>query len=113
MVITAEELMEALEASSGRASKRADDGATESGPFALRQVLIRTVTFFYTGRIVAVAAGFVQLADAAWIADTGRYAQTIADGVCTEVEPIGTTFISIASIVEITPWNHLLPQVQK
>jgi hypothetical protein len=50
-------------------------------------VFIRTVTMALTGRIVAVHAQELVLADAAWIADTGRFSQAVASAEFSEVEP--------------------------
>lgn len=49
--------------------------------------LIRTVTMTLTGRIVLVGPQEIVLTDAAWIADTGRYADAVASGDFSEVEP--------------------------
>lgn len=49
--------------------------------------LIRTVTFAYTGKIVSVGNSEIVLVDAAWIADTGRFADAVAKGSFNEVEP--------------------------
>ena len=48
---------------------------------------IRTVTHHYTGRCVAVNSQEVILETAAWIADDGRFAQAVAKGEFSEVEP--------------------------
>lgn len=78
--------------------------------------LIRTVTNYYTGRLVAVGPQELSLTDAAWIADTGRFTQAVAAGSLQEVEPYpdGATVIigrgAVIDAVEIT-WD--LPRRQK
>lgn len=49
--------------------------------------LIRTVTHIDTGRLVAVTRNELVLEEAAWIADTGRYADAILKAEFNEVEP--------------------------
>lgn len=49
--------------------------------------LIRTVTMIDTGRLVAVTEHELVLEDAAWIADTGRFADAISKAEFGEVEP--------------------------
>ena len=49
--------------------------------------LIRTVTMTLTGRLVAVTSQELALEDAAWIADTGRFADAVRTGQFNEVEP--------------------------
>ena len=82
------------------------------------KVIIRTVTNYYTGKIISIAAlgnaGFVVLEDAAWIADTGRFANTLATGQLNEVEPYpGNVAVAIGAVVDISPWNHELPRIVK
>ena len=79
-------------------------------------IFIRTVTHHYTGRVVAADKSFVALADAAWIAEDGRFTQTIADGTFNEVEPYPDTVvvrISLGAVVDWCEWLHDLPRVQK
>ena len=52
-----------------------------------KNYLIRTVTMFDTGKIVEVTDTEVVLEDAAWIADTGRFAASLKSCNFNEVEP--------------------------
>jgi len=52
-----------------------------------RNYLIRTVTMFQTGRLVAVYPQELVLEDAAWIPDTGQFAQAVEKSQFKEVEP--------------------------
>ena len=57
-------------------------------PLLGKIVLIRTVTLYYTGRVVAVTPVEIAITDAAWIADTGRFSDALAvGGQFSEVEP--------------------------
>jgi len=48
---------------------------------------VRTVTMIDTGRLIAVTEQELVLEEAAWIADTGRFADAIAKAEFGEVEP--------------------------
>lgn len=75
---------------------------------------IRTVTLYYTGQIKKVCGQFVTLEKAAWIPDTGRFNDFLKLGKANEVEPfIDDVHIPIGSIIDVTSWNHNLPQEQK
>jgi hypothetical protein len=53
------------------------------------------------------------LADAAWIADTGRWSTALATGRLHEVEPYpgeGLCIVSRAAIVDVAVWDHPLPR---
>lgn len=63
-----------------------DNSAWEIG----KNYLIRTVTMIDTGRLVAVTEHELVLEDAAWIADTGRFAQAVEKADFGEVEPFPT-----------------------
>ena len=52
-----------------------------------KNYLIRTVTMFYTGRLLSVTDSDIVLGDAAWIADTGRFYNCLKEGTLSEVEP--------------------------
>jgi len=78
------------------------------------KVLIRTVTHYYTGRIVEMTPTEIVLADAAWIADTGRFATALEKGTLSEVEtfPAGVS-VARGAVVDVSPWPHDLPRAQK
>ena len=76
--------------------------------------LIRTVTNYWTGRLVAVHSDTLVLEDAAWVADTGRFHQALASGTLSEVEPVCLpVFIGRGSIVDATEWPFKLPMEAK
>jgi len=74
---------------------------------------IRTVTLYQVGRVVAVSGQFVKLEDASWIADTGRFSAALKSGEFNEIEPVGTSYINLGSIIDVFPFDHKLPQVVK
>lgn len=77
-------------------------------------VMIRTVTFIYTGTVVGIDAHTIALANGAWIADTGRFAAALATGEVSEVEPYpGVVYVNRSCVVDISPWNHTLPRTVK
>ena len=77
-------------------------------------VYIRTVTFHYLGRIVAVTDADIKLENASWIADSGRWAEALKTGVVSEVEPYPATVIVMrGAIVDVSPWSHDLPSKVK
>jgi hypothetical protein len=79
-----------------------------------QSVIVRTVTYHYTGRITEVTDKWITLDDAAWIADSGRWADALRDGTLSEVEPYpGQVMISTGAVVDISPWLHPLPRTQK
>jgi hypothetical protein len=77
--------------------------------------MIRTVTHIITGRLLAVTANEFVLTDAAWIADTGRYAHAVASGSFNEVEPYpdgATVFVGRGALIDAVEINTL-PREQK
>jgi hypothetical protein len=77
-------------------------------------VFVRTVTHNYTGRVVSVDDRWITLADAAWIADSGRWAEALARGTLSEVEPFpGEVLVGVGAVVDVSPWAHPLPRETK
>jgi hypothetical protein len=79
------------------------------------KVFVQTVTMFYTGKVAELKQdGYLVLEQAAWIADTGRFADFLKNGKANEVEPVPNfIYINLDSIVAIIPWDHELPREQK
>ena len=75
------------------------------------KVFIRTVTHHYTGRLVAADERWLRLADAAWIADDGRFAECLANGTPSEVEPFpDECLIGVGAVLDVSLWAHDLPR---
>ena len=76
--------------------------------------LIRSVTHYYTGRLVAIEGDLLVLEDAAWIANTGRYADCLRTGTLGEVEPCpGDIILGRGAFIDAVEWTHPLPRAQK
>lgn len=68
-----------------------------------KNVLIRTVTNYYTGHVIEETKKWLKLEKAAWIPDTGRFSTALTTGEYNEVEPYPeNVFVMIAAIVDIT-----------
>ena len=67
-----------------------------------KNYLIRTVTMIDTGKLVAVGPTELVLEQAAWIADTGRFAGALKSCDFSEVEPFpeGRLIIGRGSIID-------------
>jgi len=90
--------------------------ASKSHPYEVgKAYLIRTVTHYYTCKIVKVFPQELLVSDAAWIADTGRFSTALETGVLSEIEPIKGRKIVIgrSAIVDAIPWSKALPKEQK
>lgn len=75
---------------------------------------IRTLSFHYTGQLERITDNELVLSSAAWIADSGRFADALKTGELHEVEPYpGELVINRDMVVDISPWNHSLPAAQK
>ena len=86
----------------------------EPCPFEVgKSYLIRTVTFFWVGRVARVVGAFLVLDDASWVADTGRYHKATSVGALKEVEPIGRAYVGMGSIVDARDWTGDLPSDAK
>lgn len=92
-----------------------EDGGSSDVPFEVgEKYFIRTVTYFATGKVKRITGNFLELEDAAWIADTGRFNEAIAKGVLNEVEPVEVPmYINITSITDAFLWKHKLPREAK
>lgn len=79
-------------------------------------VFIRTVTHYYIGKVVLLTDKVVGLADAAWVADTGRFGAALATGSLSEVEPYpgdGRVDVQQDGIIDSCPWTHALVRAPK
>jgi hypothetical protein len=87
-----------------------DNSAWEVGKI----YLIRTVTMIDTGKLVAVTPSELVLEDAAWIADTGRFAQAVEKAEFGEVEPFpsGRVIIGRGAVIDAVQIK-LAPRSQK
>ena len=66
----------------------------------------RTVTYHMTGRVKKVIGSILELENAAWIAESGRFMNAIKEGKLNEVEPFQDDVeIGRGSIIDATLWN--------
>lgn len=76
------------------------------------KVLIRTVTNYFVGEVEYVEDGFIGLAGASWVADTGQFHTCLAEGRVAQHSkypgPLGRVAVSVASIVDVAEWAHKL-----
>jgi hypothetical protein len=74
------------------------NGRTSTTPFEIgKAYCIRTVTMIDTGIIVSADDKWIVVKDAAWIADTGRFADAIEKAEFDEVEPFPSGEVIIGS----------------
>lgn len=75
---------------------------------------IRTVTNYVTGRVMRVTNQEIIVEDAAWIADTGRFADAIKNVDFDEVEPYpsGEVIIGRSAVIDAVKISKL-PREQK
>ena len=61
----------------------------KSNPFFIvgKEYFLRTVTHYFTGRLIWVGEKELCFEDVAWIADTGRFNEFMAGKTVSEVEP--------------------------
>ena len=78
-----------------------------------KNLLVQTVTNFYTGEVVEETSKHLKLSKAAWIADTGRFSQALEKSVFDEVEPFPkAVYVMKSAIVAMTEIDTL-PRDQK
>lgn len=83
-------------------------------PFEIgKSYFIRTVTYHLTGRVKEIKGDFLVLEDAAWIAESDRFADAIKEGKLKEVEPVEEVIVNLNSITDAFPWKHSLPRTQR
>jgi len=80
--------------------------------------LIRTVTHIQLGKLVKLTEKEIVLDSAAWIADTGRFHDALANGIdkqtSAEIEPFEReVIINRGALIDATEYKHKLPKEQK
>jgi hypothetical protein len=86
-----------------------------AGPWRVGECyIIRTVTYHLVGRLTWVGPVELVLEDAAWVADSGRWAEALRTGKLSEVEPFpAEVIVGRGSITDATAWPHPLPRDTK
>ena len=78
-----------------------------------KSYFFRTVTYHLVGKVKKQIGSFLELENAAWIADSGRFMNFLKDGTANEVEPVGIAYVNIETVTDFFPWVHKLPSEQK
>ena len=79
-----------------------------------KSYFVRSVTYHYTGRLEAITDTDLVLADAAWVADSGRFTNALRAGTLSEVEPFpDRVIIQRSAVVDACEWSHPLPREVK
>ena len=73
----------------------------------------RTVSYHSVGKAIKLIGNLIQLENASWIADSGRFMDCIQKGKLDEVEPVGTMWVNLDTVVDMFEWKHELPKEQK
>lgn len=81
-----------------------------------KNVIIRTVTMIYTGRLVSVNQTDFVLVDCSWIPETDRFMQFVAEGKVKECEPYPDgipVHINRGAYLDLCELKKELPRSQK
>ena len=89
---------------------------TASHPLVGKNVIVRTVTMIYTGRLVATNNEVFELLDCSWIPETDRYMQFVENGSVKECEPYPSdlpVYINKGALLDMCELRKALPRSQK
>jgi hypothetical protein len=81
-----------------------------------KNVIVRTVTMIYTGRLEQVTDTDLVLVDCSWIPETERFMQFVADGAVKECEPYPDglpVYISRGALLDMCELRNVLPRSQR
>ncbi len=81
-----------------------------------KNVIVRTVTMIYTGKLKQVTDTDFVLTKCSWIPETGRYMSFVKEGEVNECEPYPEeldVFINRGSLLDICELKTSLPRSQK
>ena len=81
-----------------------------------KNVIVRTVTMIYTGRLDSVTDSDLVLVDCSWIPETERFMQFVAEGKVKECEPYPDglpVFINRGALLDMCELRKELPRSQK
>ena len=82
-------------------------------PFEIgKAYLFCGVTRYFVGRVTRITGPFVELAEASWVANTGRFSEAVSRFTLDEVERVPDGWIvNTAALNDAGPWNGDLPKV--
>lgn len=81
-----------------------------------KNVIVRTVTMIYTGRLEMVTPTDLILMDCSWIPETERFMQFVANGAVKECEPYPDglpVYINRGALLDMCELRKDLPRSQK
>lgn len=81
-----------------------------------KNVIVRTVTMIYTGRLIGAGGSELILEDCSWIPETARFAQFAAAGEVRECEPYPKglpVYINKGALLDMCELRAELPREQK
>jgi len=81
-----------------------------------KNVIVRTVTMIYTGRLQEVTSTDLVLVDCSWIPETERFMQFVAEGAVKECEPYPDglpVYINRGACLDLCELKKALPRSQK
>ena len=81
-----------------------------------KNVIVRTVTMIYTGRLEQVTDTDLVLVDCSWIPETERFMQFVAEGKVRECEPYPDglpVYINRGALLDMCELTKQLPRSQK
>jgi hypothetical protein len=90
--------------------------ASTTHPLIGKNVIVRTVTMIYTGRLDHVTPQDYVLLDCSWIPETDRYMQFVENGSVRECEPFPgdlPVYINRGSLLDVCELRKNLPRNQK
>ena len=89
---------------------------TMTHPLIGKNVIVRTVTMIYTGRLEGINKDEFILVDCSWIPETDRYMQFVANGSVKECEPYPDgmpVYINRGALLDMVELRKDLPRSQK
>ena len=81
-----------------------------------KNVIVRTITMIYTGKLISVTDSDFILNECSWIPDTGRYMDFVENGTVSECEPYPEdldVFVNRGSLIDLCELKKSLPRSQK
>lgn len=81
-----------------------------------KNVIVRTISMIYTGKLDSVTDSDLVLHDCSWIPETERYMQFVADGAVKECEPYPDNlpvYVNRGALLDMCELRKDLPRRQK
>lgn len=81
-----------------------------------KNVIVRTVTMIYTGRLEKVTDSDLVLVDCSWIPETDRFMKFVAEGSVKECEPYPDglpVYVNRGALLDMCELRNDLPRSQK